>query len=131
MYGSAINGTSLEDDYSDLAVIDTMFPGIMVPNRVWAKINQTLIQNISASGSTTVKCKRTEDIFGGNFSYCQANRTCDTKSWLNDIYLYFNATNSDNLLEKNYTQYILTLKKENYAVDVQYPYFNASTNETT
>ena len=43
MYGSPINGTSLDDDYSDLAVIDTMFPGIMVPKRVWSKINETLI----------------------------------------------------------------------------------------
>jgi hypothetical protein len=36
MYGSPVNGTSLDDQFSDLAIIDTMFPGIMIPNRVWS-----------------------------------------------------------------------------------------------
>jgi hypothetical protein len=35
MYGSHVNGTSLDDAYSDLAVIDTMFPGLLLPDRVW------------------------------------------------------------------------------------------------
>lgn len=34
-YGINENSTSLDDPYSDLAIFDTMFPGIMVPNRVW------------------------------------------------------------------------------------------------
>jgi hypothetical protein len=39
MYGTPINGTSLEDEYSDLAIIDTMFPGLMIPDRVWGSFN--------------------------------------------------------------------------------------------
>jgi hypothetical protein len=47
MYGTPINGTSLDDKYSDLAIIDTMFPGLMIPERVWQNFNQTIIQNIT------------------------------------------------------------------------------------
>jgi hypothetical protein len=36
MYGNPINGTSLDDEFSDLAIVDTMFPGLMIPNRVWS-----------------------------------------------------------------------------------------------
>jgi hypothetical protein len=47
MYGTPINGTSLDDPYSDLAIIDTMFPGLMIPIRVWENFNKTIIQNIT------------------------------------------------------------------------------------
>lgn len=30
-YGKAYNNTSLDDEYSDLAVIDTIFPGLYIP----------------------------------------------------------------------------------------------------
>jgi hypothetical protein len=43
MYGTYINGTSLDDEYSDLAIIDSMFPGLLIPDRVWSKFNQTII----------------------------------------------------------------------------------------
>jgi len=62
----------------------------------------------------------TEKILGNDYSFCFAQRKCDTKSWISDIYLYFNGTKSDSITDKNFTQYILTLKKANYAVDATF-----------
>jgi hypothetical protein len=45
-YGNKTNSSSLDDEYSDLAVIDTMFPGIMVPNRVWNTVKNVFIKSI-------------------------------------------------------------------------------------
>jgi len=56
MYGSPVNGTSLDDNYSDLAVIDTLFPGLLIPDRVWMTFNQTIIKNISLSANVNVTC---------------------------------------------------------------------------
>jgi hypothetical protein len=50
---------------------------------------------------------------------------------LNDIYLYFNATKSDRQTDKNFTEYILSLKKNDYAVDVSITTFNATSNSST
>lgn len=62
----------------------------------------------------------TEKILGNDYSFCFAERKCNSRSWLSDIYLYFNATKSDEITDKNFTQYILTLKKANYAVDATF-----------
>jgi hypothetical protein len=130
MYGSPINGTSLDDLNSDLAIVDTMFPGIMIPNRVWDNLQKVFVKNITATGNTTVNCSITENILGEEYSVCYSDRRCGTKKWLSDFYLYFNATTSDDDKNKTFTQYILTLKKENYAVDIPITFFNTTTNTT-
>ena len=61
---------------------------------------------------------------------CYSDRRCGTKKWLSDFYLYFNATTSDDDKNKTFTQHILTLKKENYAVDIPITFFNTTTNTT-
>jgi hypothetical protein len=93
MYGTPINGTSLDDNFTDLAVIDTMFPGIMIPERVWANFNKTIIQNITMSTGTNVTCNQTERIYGIDYEFCYSNKKCsDIRNKLFDIYLYFNGT---------------------------------------
>jgi hypothetical protein len=93
MYGSPVNGTSLDDDYSDLAVIDSMFPGLLIPDRVWCKFNQTIIQSITNATGVKVTCNHTENIYGSNYSFCYAESDCPSiRPNLKDIYLYFNAT---------------------------------------
>jgi hypothetical protein len=93
MYGSPVNGTSLDDVYSDLAIIDTMFPGLMIPDRVWGNFNKTIIQNISTATGANVTCNQTERIYGIDYSFCYANKKCsDVKDKISDIYLYFNGT---------------------------------------
>jgi hypothetical protein len=47
MYGTHVNGTSLDDEFSDLAILDTMFPGVMIPNRVWDKLKKTFEVNVT------------------------------------------------------------------------------------
>lgn len=95
MYGSPVNGTSLEDDFSDLAIIDTMFPGLLIPDRVWSKFNQTIISNITNVTQVNITCNHTETILGADFSYCYAEKACSQiRDSLKDIYLYFNATRS-------------------------------------
>ena len=95
MYGSPVNGTSLEDDFSDLAIIDSMFPGLLIPDRVWGKFNQTIIQNITNSTSVNVTCNQTERIYGTDYSFCYADSACSkVRPNIKDIYLYFNATTS-------------------------------------
>jgi len=72
MYGSPINGTSLDDEFSDLAIVDTMFPGLLIPNRAWGNFKSNLIKNISASGNASVVCGLTENILGSDYSFCYA-----------------------------------------------------------
>lgn len=112
MYGSAVNGTSLEDEFSDLAIIDSMFPGLLIPDRVWGKFNQTFIQTISNDTKVNVTCNQSERIYGVDYSFCYAASSCGSiSSNIKDIFLYFNATKGDQQTDKNYTQYILSLKK--------------------
>ena len=93
MYGSPINGTSLEDDYSDLGVIDSMFPGLLIPDRVGGKFNQTIIKSITNATGVNVNCNHTENVYGYNYSFCYAESDCPSmRPNLKDIYLYFNAT---------------------------------------
>lgn len=120
MYGSAINGTSLDDNYSDLAVIDTMFPGLLIPDRVWNNFNKNIIKNITNMTGSSVVCNSTERIYGVDYNFCFALGKCnDINSKIFDIFLYFNATKASNQSynDKNFTQYILSMKKGDYAVD--------------
>jgi hypothetical protein len=59
IYGTPINGTSLDDEYSDLAIIDSIFPGLLIPDRVWGKFNETIIKNITNSTNVSVFCNQT------------------------------------------------------------------------
>ena len=45
-YGKKENHTSIDDQYSDLAIFDSMFPGIMVPNRVWGSFKNMIMQKV-------------------------------------------------------------------------------------
>ena len=115
MYGSPVNGTSLEDEYSDLAIVDTMFPGILIPNRVWGKLESNFITNVSKQFGANVICNMTETILGSQYSFCYGEGACgDKDKKLTDIFFYFNATRAQsNIMD----QYILNYRPENYAVD--------------
>jgi hypothetical protein len=62
MYGTPVNGTSIDDAFSDLAVIDTIFPGLLIPDRVWRRFNETIIKNISLTANVNVSCNNIERI---------------------------------------------------------------------
>ena len=78
MYGTPINGTSLDDNFTDLAIVDTMFPGVMIPNRVWSNFNKTIIQEISNATKVNVTCNQTERIYGFDYSFCYADAKCSS-----------------------------------------------------
>ena len=89
-YGDATNTSiSLEDQYSDIAIIDTIFPGLYIPTRVWSNFKTKFIANV-----TGLNCSLTQQILGEDYEYCFVNSACDKigKDQLKDIYLYFNAT---------------------------------------
>jgi hypothetical protein len=53
VYGKASNNSrSLEDPYSDLAIIDTIFPGLYVPTRDWANLKKSFFGNITGLNCT-------------------------------------------------------------------------------
>ena len=76
MYGSHVNGTSLEDAYSDLAVIDTMFPGLLLPDRVWKNFQEIIVRNISKDANVTLNCDGMEFINNENYKVCTAPTSC-------------------------------------------------------
>ena len=80
MYGTPINGTSLDDNFTDLAIIDTIFPGVMIPNRVWSNFNKTIIQQISNATKINVTCNQTEKINLFEYSFCYADTKCSSIS---------------------------------------------------
>lgn len=121
MYGTPVNGTSLEDDYSDLAIIDTMFPGVLIPNRVWNRLANNFETNVSKQLETNVTCNLTENILGNEFSFCYSEKSCD-RNLLSDLFFYFNATRAQsNVMD----QYIFNYRPENYAVDVKLEFNNS------
>ncbi len=126
MYGTPVNGTSLDDEFSDLAVIDSMFPGVLIPDRVWSKFNQTIINNITKSTSVNVTCNQTERIYNTDFSFCYAESVCSAiNNKIFDVYLYFNATRpADDPSKQNYTEFIFSMKKSDYAIKWMMPYID-------
>jgi hypothetical protein len=119
MYGSHVNGTSLDDAYSDLAVIDTMFPGILPPDRVWKNFKETIVKNISKAANVTLDCDGLENINDETYRGCTAPTSCkNILSSISDIYLYFNATKRKDQRNPDYTQYILAISKYDYTVEV-------------
>ena len=114
-YGNKENHTSLDDQYSDLAIFDSMFPGIMVPNRVWGSFKNLIMQKVS-----NLNCSLYQTIHGQQFNYCFQNSTCN-RTGLEDIYLFFNATTR---ASGNFTQYMLAYNKENFALEATLPTYN-------
>ena len=119
-YGKAYNNTSLDDIYSDLAVIDTIFPGLYIPSRVWPKF-KSLLQNVSG-----LNCSLPDHILGQDYEHCFVNRPCAEVSNLEDIYLYFNAT-TDVLY--NYTEWFLSYAKSDYASDTIFTDLDGTTHK--
>ncbi len=115
LYGKMQNSTSLDDQYSDLAIIDTVFPGILVPNRVWNNFKANFIANISG-----INCNNTETILGQAYPYCYVNTTCGQRTAYQNIYLYFNSS----IKAGNSTQYMLEYPKEKYAAEDSIKYID-------
>lgn len=87
-------------------MIDTIFPGLYIPTRVWPKF-KNLLQNV-----TGLDCSMPEHILGQDYEHCFVNRTCAEVNNLEDIYLYFNATTD---VPYNYTEWFLQYAKSEYA----------------
>jgi hypothetical protein len=48
VFGKPKNNTiSLEDEFSDLAIIDTIFPGVYIPSRVWKNFKSIFMSNVT------------------------------------------------------------------------------------
>ncbi len=116
IYNNATNSTSLDDKYSDLAIIDTLFPGILVPDRVWGNFVTKFMGN-----NSNLICNQTDTIFGVSYPYCFLNSTCGKKENLYDIWFYFNSSNKNG----NTTQYMLPFKNDKYAVEEKVSYLDA------
>jgi len=101
-------------------VIDTIFPGLYVPTRVWPKF-KSLLQNV-----TGLNCSMPEHILGQDYEHCFVNRTCAEVNNLEDIYLYFNATTD---IPYNYTEWFLQYAKSEYASDTLFTDLNGTTHK--
>ena len=101
-------------------MIDTIFPGLYIPTRVWPKF-KSLLQNV-----TGLNCSMPEHILGQDYEHCFVNRTCAEVNNLEDIYLYFNATTD---VPYNYTEWFLQYAKSEYASDTLFTDLNGTTHK--
>jgi hypothetical protein len=76
VYGIAKNNSiSLEDKYSDLAVIDTIFPGLYIPQRVWENFTTNFFPNV-----TGLNCTGKETILDDTYEYCFVKGECSKQT---------------------------------------------------